>query len=458
MLALIEQKNGLHGVGNANPTIYALANDAAYYSRGQTITTLPTVVFNDVTTGNNQLPCALNTPNCLVGGVIGYSAGSGYDLASGWGSPNVANLASAWTTVTPLCNALTNICSGGTNGSNISSTGLIASTTIATASPTNSPTVTLTATVTGFTITSAPLATLTTIPGPTPTGTVQFLVNNAPVGNPVTLNSSGLAQYTYNTSCSTLGQQNITTSYSGDVTYAGSVGPALASGEAGRTGGAGISANGSAETTPLIVTVAAGTCPSFTLSPSTSVPVASGGTIPAETITLTPVNGFTGTVNFVAYATSSTSGYVPTLTLSNSSVNITSSATASTQLTLSGIQADLRMPNAPGHLDSGTMLARQNSGRMPWKLAGSGGTIASLLLLTLPRRRRLGSLLLVVLSVALVGGASGCGSSQAAPPTTTTNSNPYAGTYVVTVVGTYTVPLSPSQVIQQSSTITYSIN
>jgi hypothetical protein len=186
--------------------------------------------------------------------------------------------------------------------------------------------------------------------------------------------------------------------------------------------------------------------------------VASGGTIPAETITLTPVNGFTGTVNFVAYATSSTSGYVPTLTLSNSSVNITSSATASTQLTLSGIQADLRMPNAPGHLDSGTMLARQNSGRMPWKLAGSGGTIASLLLLTLPRRRRLGSLLLVVLSVALVGGASGCGSSQAAPPTTTTNSNPYAGTYVVTVVGTYTVPLSPSQVIQQSSTITYSIN
>jgi hypothetical protein len=114
------------------------------------------------------------------------------------------------------------------------------------------------------------------------------------------------------------------------------------------------------------------------------------------------------------------------------------------------------MPNAPGAVDSGTMLARQNSGRVPWKLAGSGVTIASLLLLTLPRRRRLGSLLLVALSVALVGGASGCGSSQAAPPTTTTNSNPYAGVYVVTVVGTYTV--SSSQVIQQSSTITYSIN
>jgi subtilase family serine protease len=444
MLALVEQKNGLHGVGNANPTIYALAKNAADYSPGHTIATpgFLTVVFNDVTTGNNQLPCALNTPNCLVGGVIGYSAGSGYDLASGWGSPNVANLASAWTTVTPL--------SSGSPGPNISSTNLIASTTIATASPTNSPTVTLTATVTGFSVTTG-------AQGSTPTGTVQFLVNNAPVGT-VTLNSSGLAQYTYNTSCSTLGQQNITTSYSGDVTYAGSVGPALASGEAGRTNGAGIAANGSAETTPLIVTVAAGSCPSFTLSPNMSVPVASGGAIPAETITLTPVNGFTGTVNFAAYATSSTNpnGYVPTLTLSNSSVNITSNATASTQLTFSGIQADLRMPNAPGHVDSGTMLARQNSGRVPWKLAGSGVTIASLLLLTLPRKRRLGSLLLVALSVALVGGASGCGSSQAAPPTTTTNSNPYAGIYVVTVVGTYTV--SSSQVIQQSSTITYNIN
>jgi subtilase family serine protease len=441
MLALVEQKSGSR-IGNANPTIYALANKAADYTPGQTFATLPTVVFNDVTTGNNQLPCALNTPNCLVGGVIGYSAGSGYDLASGWGSPNIANLASAWTTVTPL--------SSGSLGPNISSTTLIASTTIVTASPTNSPTVTLSAAVTGFTVTTA--NPLVTVPGPTPTGTVQFLVNNAPVGS-VALNSGGLAQYTYNTSCSTPGQQNITVSYSGDVTYAGSVGPALT------TGGTNSTNNGSSQTSPLIVTVAAGTCPSFTLSPSISVPVAAGATIPPETITLTPVNGFTGTVNFAAYGTSTTNadGYVPTLTLSNSSVNVTANSTASTQLTLSLNQADLRMPNAPGHVDSGTMLARQRSGRMPWRLAGSGVTIASLLLLTLPRRRRLGGLLLVALAVALVGGASGCGSSQAGPPTTTTTgTDPYAGVYVVTVVGTYTV--SPSQVIQQSSTITYSIN
>jgi hypothetical protein len=446
MLALVEQKNGLHGVGNANPTIYALANNSADYSRGQTIATLPTVVFNDVTTGSNQLPCVANTPNCLVGGVIGYSAGSGYDLASGWGSPNVANLANAWTTVTPLCNALTNICSSGTNGSNISSTALTTSAPVFPLSITAGTSFALMATVTGFTVTTA--NPLVTVAGPTPTGAVQFLVNNVPVGSPVTL-VSGVATYNYNTSCSTLGQQNITASYSGDATYAGSVGPALTA------GGANATSNGSYATTPLIVNVAAGTCPSFTLSPSTTVTVAAGGTIPPETITLTST-GISGTVNFAAYATSSTSGYVPTLNLSNSSVNVTANGTGSTQLTLSGIVADLRMPNAPGAVDSGTMLARQSSARMPWKLAGSGVTIASLLLLSLPRRRRLGSLLLVALAVALVGGAGGCGSSQSAPPTTTTNTNQYAGTYVVTVVATYTV--SSSQTIQQSTTITYNIN
>ena len=67
------------------------------------------------------------------------------------------------------------------------------------------------------------------------------------------------------------------------------------------------------------------------------------------------------------------------------------------------------------------------------------------------------NLLLVALAVALVGGVGGCGSSQAGPPTTTTTgTDPYAGVYVVTVVGTYTV--SSSQTIQQSTTLTYEIN
>jgi hypothetical protein len=127
---------------------------------------------------------------------------------------------------------------------------------------------------------------------------------------------------------------------------------------------------------------------------------------------------------------------------------------------LSGITADLRQPSAPGKFDAGTMLARRNPEKSPatrgrWYATGSGVTIASLLLLTLPhRRRRLGGLLLVALAVALIGGATGCGgSSQSGPPVTSTN--PYAGTYYVTVVATYT---SGTVVTTHSTQVTYSIN
>ena len=149
-------------------------------------------------------------------------------------------------------------------------------------------------TVTGLTITSAPLATLTTTPGPTPTGAVQFLVNNAPVGSAVALSSGGVAQYTFNTSCSTLGQQNLTAVYSGNATYTGSKGPALSTGQVTGTGGTVFSSNGSIITAPLILTVAAGTCPSFSMAPTGSgvtingsngtVTVAAGGTIPTVSI------------------------------------------------------------------------------------------------------------------------------------------------------------------------------
>jgi hypothetical protein len=66
----------------------------------------------------------------------------------------------------------------------------------------------------------------------------------------------------------------------------------------------------------------------------------------------------------------------------------------------------------------------------------------------------------VALAVALIGGATGCGSSQSGPPTTTTTtssgSNPYVGTYVVTVSGMYTN--TNGEITQQITTITYVIN
>jgi subtilase family serine protease len=440
MLALVVQKFGR--IGNANPKIYALGNSVAYYNNTSSS------VFHDATTGNNSNPCTAGTLNCPYGGSIGYNAGTGYDLATGWGSVDLNNLVNAWNVITPL--------GIGSLGPNISATALTASSSSVAAAVTGSPTVTLTANVTGFTVTTAnPLA---TTPGPTPTGTVQFLVNNVVVGSG-TLNASGVATFAFATSCSTLGQQSITAAYAGSPTYAGSIGPALASAEAGRTGGAGISSDGSVITVPVSVNVTAGTCPYYSLTPANSTTnVASGGTIPTVAITVAPLNNFIGTVTFTA-SSSTTSGHVPTLSFSPATITFgptNNTASQTTTLTFSGITANLRMPNAPGQIDSGTMLAQHGAGRTPWYAAGSGLTIASLLMLMLPRRRRLGGLLLLALSIALVGGATGCGaSSLAAPPPTSTN--PFAGTYVVNIIGTSTSPTT-GQVLKNSTTATYVIN
>jgi hypothetical protein len=251
----------------------------------------------------------------------------------------------------------------------------------------------------------------------------------------------------------------LSASYSGDSNYQGSIGPVLTASGANETN------NGSIQTAPVEVQVTSATCPAFSLSTSNAtVNVAAGGAIPAVTISATPANNFTGTVVFSATATT-TSGYAPTLTFSPASVTISSSAAVTTSLSFSGITASLRLPNMPGQVDSGTVVAKNERpdkklvAGQTWYAAGSGVTIASLLLLTLPRRRRLGGLLLVALAVALIGGATGCGSSQAGPPTSTTTSsgsNPYVGSYVVTVSGTYTN--SNGEITQQITTVTYNIN
>jgi subtilase family serine protease len=429
MLALIEQKVGSR-IGNANPTIYALGNSATYYNGTSNS------VFHDVTTGNNDNPCTAGTIDCPNGGTIGFSAGVGYDLATGWGSVDLFNLASDWTKVTPL--------GIGSLGPGISSTALTPSV----ASIAAGSSVTFMATVTGQNVTSeSPL--VTTAGTATPTGTVQFLVNNTIVGTSP-LNGSGVATYTYTTSCATLGQGllDATASYSGDSNYAGSKGPTLDALGAG-VGGYPQSSNGTVELSPLLVTVTAGTCPDFTVTPaSASISVAAGGTIPGATITVAPLNGFAGTVVFSASVTS-TSGYLPNLLFSNTSITLPATTTTTT-LTLTGITADLRMPNLPGQTEPGTL----DAGKTPWYAVGSGVTIASLLLLILPRKRRLGGLLVLVLSVAIAFGATGCG-SKTATTTTTPPTSIYAGTYVVTITGSSTISGVETS---NSTTVTFNIN
>jgi subtilase family serine protease len=84
ILGLIEQE-APSAQGNINYIIYPLA--ASYPNS-----------FHDITSGSNAMPCKKGTTDCPNGGSIGYSAAAGYDLASGWGSVDVANLAAAWIT------------------------------------------------------------------------------------------------------------------------------------------------------------------------------------------------------------------------------------------------------------------------------------------------------------------------------------------------------------------------
>ena len=64
-------------------------------------------LFYDVTIGTNAVPCAAGTLNCApslsgsAGLLIGFNSGAGYDLATGLGSINVANLLQAWFNATP---------------------------------------------------------------------------------------------------------------------------------------------------------------------------------------------------------------------------------------------------------------------------------------------------------------------------------------------------------------------
>ncbi len=74
------------GLGNINPALYRLAQ------------TTPGI-FHDIVTGDNIVPCAQGSPNC-GNGSFGYRAGTGYDLATGLGSIDVANFVNRWTTGT----------------------------------------------------------------------------------------------------------------------------------------------------------------------------------------------------------------------------------------------------------------------------------------------------------------------------------------------------------------------
>jgi hypothetical protein len=109
IMALVNQAHGPQG--NANYVLYPLAaGSGASCNSSATPVTNSTCIFYDVTVGNNSVICQGGSPNCsntniasgqygimVSGGLPAYNTTTGYDLATGLGSVNAANLVNNWT-------------------------------------------------------------------------------------------------------------------------------------------------------------------------------------------------------------------------------------------------------------------------------------------------------------------------------------------------------------------------
>lgn len=170
------------GLGNMNSRLYALAQAGAG-------------VFHDVTTGNNivTVTCTPRSRNC-VSGSFGYTAGQGYDQASGLGSVDAFNLVMAW-----------RVGAGAITRNNTSIAVVASPTSLAVTAS-----VTITATVNGAN-------------SVTPLGAVTFLAGTKQLGVASLSGSGGLSTASLTVSGTQLqvGSNSITAQYAGDTTYNG---------------------------------------------------------------------------------------------------------------------------------------------------------------------------------------------------------------------------------------------
>ncbi len=115
IIALINQAKNVAAQGNANYALYGTYAAAKVAGNICASTAAPasTCVFYDIAKGNNSVACVGGSPNCsnastsanqfgivatTKGGTTpAFNTAAGYDLATGLGSVNVANLIGAWT-------------------------------------------------------------------------------------------------------------------------------------------------------------------------------------------------------------------------------------------------------------------------------------------------------------------------------------------------------------------------
>jgi len=324
------------------------------------------------------------------------SATTGYDEATGLGSIDFYNLLNAWTS-----------CSSPT-----ASTTTLSAATSSIAPGAND--------VITITVASA-CGSVTT----TPTGTVTIAVDGVSPSPSLAL-SNGSATYTF--SSTTTGSHTIAATYSGDSTFASSSGS-------------------------LSLTVTANKTFSFS---ATNVTVSAGST-GSSTITITPMNGYTGTVRFtVSSSPALTNGC---FSLPNATVSGSSAVTATLTIRTNSSACASGSVTGPAGAQRNFIRAVPRSGndfqfpsafsKAQVILALAGLLFATLLGLrfrSYKLRTIAGVFLLVEIGFAMSGisGCSGGGSGSEAAK----------GTYTLTIVGTDT----SSSSITASTTMTLTID
>lgn len=180
IMALVNQKTNSRQ-GQANFVLYPLAASQTAANCNASGPPQSQCLFDDITQGNNDVP-----------GQSGVSAGPGYDMATGLGSVNAANLINSWKNVTFL---------GTSTNLHLSSTSF-----------THGQPVTATVTVTPATGTR------------TPSGDVALLP-----GIPQSLNLGTLTNGSVSAPVSALpgGSYSLTASYGGDGTFGASISPGV---------------------------------------------------------------------------------------------------------------------------------------------------------------------------------------------------------------------------------------
>jgi subtilase family serine protease len=485
--ALIDQKWGNQGLPNS--ALYAIAAKQNYSNcKAESATVGNGCYFNDVDTSTNAMACdngagGYQSPNCTVihsgdevGILSGYSSQSGFDLATGLGSLNVANVVNAsgvWNqsgttaatvTVTPASGTINSNQSlavaikvtGGSgtptgmvtlaSGSYTSAAATLASgsasITIPASTFTSSGTVTLTATYRGDTTyassTGTASVTVTLMQLLTPTVTVTPASNSIDsdqsLSVTVALTGAGatptgtvsLAGGGYSSTAETLasGSASITIPANTFTTFGSVTLTATYTGDtvyAAGTNTATVTVNESA------YALTGPTAPTTISSP--------GGSATAS-VSVAAANGYAGTVALACTLTSSAGvQFAPTCaptTSGSSSVTLSSGTTSgSVSFTVSTTAA------------TAELVYPKPANRRGWMGAGGGAVLAFLVFLGIPARRRSWrSLLGILVLTAALGSLSACGGGGGGGGGGTTGTP--TGTYTFSVAGTGSPTVSPA--------------